>query len=84
MPCLESHNIVLFISQAPIYRYYSTAFRKPLKWPMCTPRPIGIGPPTLRKRTLSPVRLVLKATFFCCYLPQWCIFVFWGVSTRLD
>ena len=24
----------------------------------------------LRKRTLSPFRLVLKVTFFCCYLPQ--------------
>ena len=32
----------------------------------------------LRKRTLSPVRLVLKVTFFCCYLPQWCFFVFLG------
>jgi hypothetical protein len=32
----------------------------------------------LRKRTLSPVRLVLKVTFFCCYMPQWCHFVFWG------
>jgi len=38
----------------------------------------------LRKRTLSPVRLVLKVTFFCCYLPQWCFFVFLGVLTRLD
>jgi len=38
----------------------------------------------LRKRTLSPVRLVLKVTFFCCSLPQWCFFVFWGVLTRLD
>jgi len=27
---------------------------------------------TLRYRTLSPVRLVLKVTFFCCYMPQWC------------
>jgi len=44
-----------------------------------------IGPTiALRKRTLSPVRLVLKVTFFCCYLPQWCFFVFWGVLTRLD
>jgi len=32
----------------------------------------------LRKRTLSPVRLVLKVTFFCCYMPQWCFFVFLG------
>ena len=38
----------------------------------------------LRKRTHSPVRLVLEVTFFCCYLPQWCFFVFWGVFTRLD
>ena len=30
----------------------------------------------LRKRTLSPVRLVLKVTFFCCYMPQWCFFAF--------
>ena len=39
----------------------------------------------LRKRTLSPVRLVLKVTFFCCYLPQWCFFVFLGSinQTRL-
>jgi len=36
----------------------------------------------LRKRTLSPVRLVLKVTFFCCSLPQWCFFVFWAVLTR--
>jgi len=32
----------------------------------------------LRKWTLSPVRLVLKVTFFCCYMPQWCFFVFLG------
>jgi len=32
----------------------------------------------LRKRTLSPVRLVLMVTFFCCYLQQWCFFVFLG------
>jgi len=32
----------------------------------------------LRKRTLNPVRLVLKVTFFCCYMPQWCFFVFLG------
>ena len=38
----------------------------------------------LRKRTLSPVRLVLKVTFFCCYLPQWCFFVYWVVLTRLE
>ena len=39
----------------------------------------------LRKRTLSPVRLVLKVTFFCCYLPKWCFFVFLGSinQTRL-
>jgi len=37
----------------------------------------------LSKRTLSPVRLVLKVTFFCCYMPQWRFFVFWGVLTRL-
>ena len=32
----------------------------------------------LRKRTLSPVRLALKVTFLCCYMPQWCFFAFLG------
>ena len=31
-----------------------------------------------KKKTLSPVRLVLKVTFFCCYMPQWCFFVIFG------
>jgi hypothetical protein len=38
----------------------------------------------LKKRTLSPVGLDLKVTFFCCYMPQWCFFVFLGVLIRLD
>ena len=36
------------------------------------------------KRTLSPVRLVLKVTLFCSCIVQGCFFVFGGVLTRLD
>jgi hypothetical protein len=38
----------------------------------------------LRKKTLYPARLVLRVTFFCCNMAQWCFFVFWGVLSRLD
>jgi len=44
--------------------------------------PLGGG--GLRKRTLSPVRLVLKVTLFLLLHCTWVFLCIWGVLIRLD
>ena len=40
----------------------------------------------ITQKDTHSVRLILKVTFFCCYMPQWVFFVFLGSinRTRLD
>jgi hypothetical protein len=38
----------------------------------------------ITQKDTQPSQTCSEGYIFCCYLPQWCFFVFWGVLTRLD